>query len=100
VSEKCETCRFWVFFNDYGSATEPDRHGECRRRSPVALERFVGFPLMQSSSWCGEHQPKEEAKAIVTAPVEVPAHLAEAQRKVIAGALARKNTDYLRPTDY
>jgi hypothetical protein len=112
----CMNCKFWEDFDSPVRAMtalgmDVDYDGWCKRNPPslptaeVLAEGMHDaaegvHPWTRHSDWCGEYQPKEEAKAIVTTPVEVPAHLAEAQRKVIAGALARKNTDYLQPTDY
>lgn len=66
---KCETCRFWLRYED-------DETGQCRRRPPEVASLFVlnmlaqgraqevsmrergEWPLTSPRDWCGEHQPK------------------------------------------
>lgn len=51
VTETCSTCRFFKL---------PDRY--CRRYPPTGSLTFNGFarfPRLDSTAWCGEHQPKE-----------------------------------------
>ena len=59
--ESCKTCRF------AGPQFNFEDH-ECRRRSPVILLKHdvnyslytPKFPIVRSTDWCGEYEPKLE----------------------------------------
>ncbi len=60
--ERCETCRFWQFKNEYG--------GFCRRNPPQLVVLAVHdpansnpeshYPWIDKAGWCGEHQERTE----------------------------------------
>jgi len=58
----CITCRFWWPI-PYGEQPFPETNGKCRRnapKGPVTRADDQGwslFPPMNSSQWCGEHEP-------------------------------------------
>ena len=65
MSERCETCRFYLPRKDI------DYLGHCRRWPPVAMQHYVQsgnadgvttkFPQPRKGEWCGEWQPAKEA---------------------------------------
>lgn len=54
----CATCRF--FFQAERWKTHEPHTGECRRRAPTDTTNSGRgwFPLVATSEWCGEHEPR------------------------------------------
>lgn len=65
MTATCETCRWFCDRSDtYGMD-----QGQCRIRAPIfhsanlpANDEFFGqcFPFVETTTWCGEHQPKDK----------------------------------------
>jgi hypothetical protein len=61
MKDKCETCRFW----DRWVRNPPSKEGDCRKRAPAVVTEGEsagtdGFPAIDATNWCGDHEPKEE----------------------------------------
>jgi hypothetical protein len=50
----CGNCRFW--------SKLWDESGYCMRYAPGRLATGQ-FPQMDPSSWCGEHEPRDDSRA-------------------------------------
>lgn len=62
MNPTCETCRFWLEYEEQDESDRENQYGECVRFPPQHKhgEHVSRFPTSFAYSWCGEHQPRPD----------------------------------------